>query len=61
MLEREVGNRKDRGEIFEMDIRSGQRDTGLYGKTGITKREVKGKGWKENLGIRKETRKGKRE
>lgn len=51
VLEREGGNRKNRKEIFEMDIRSGQRDTRLYGKRRITKREVKRKGWKKGLGF----------
>lgn len=52
--EGEIG--KDRGEISEMDIRSGQRDAGLFGKGGITKREVKRESGKEGLGIRKKTR-----
>lgn len=50
-LKREGGNKKDRGEILEMGIRSGQKDAGLYGKGKITNREIKGKGWKDGLRI----------
>lgn len=41
-------------ERYLMNIRSGQRDAGLFGKGGIPKREAKGKSWKEGLGTRKE-------
>lgn len=40
-----------------MDIRSRQKDAGLFGKRGIAKREAKEKSWKEGLGIREKKRK----
>lgn len=42
VLERKKRNRKARGEIHEMSIRSGQKDAGLYDKERISKREIKG-------------------
>lgn len=45
-VEREGGNRKVAGQVFEMGVRSGEKDAGVHDEGGDAQREVEGESGK---------------
>lgn len=53
-MEKNGGNREDGREVSEMVIEGGGENTGVYGKEGTAKGEIKGESGHEGMGILKE-------